>query len=91
MIAANENGVLSNLANAVARHDGGVSTLKIVNRRQDFMEVLMDVEVRDLRHLAIVIAALRCGERHYAGRAGAGVMQQTVQLRRPSVLRRITP
>jgi GTP pyrophosphokinase len=59
VIAANENGVLSNLANAVARHEGGVSTLKIVNRQQDFMEVLMDVEVRDLRHLAIVIAALR--------------------------------
>jgi GTP pyrophosphokinase len=59
VIAANENGVLSNMANAVARHDGGVSTLKIVNRQQDFMEVLMDVEVRDLRHLAVVIAALR--------------------------------
>ena len=59
VIAANENGVLSNLANAVARHEGGVSTLKIVNRQQDFMEVLMDVEVRDVRHLGIVIAALR--------------------------------
>jgi GTP pyrophosphokinase len=59
VIAANENGVLSNLANAVARHEGGVSTLKIVNRQQDFMEVLMDVEVRDLRHLGIVIAGLR--------------------------------
>jgi GTP pyrophosphokinase len=59
VIAGNENGVLSNLANAVARHDGGVSTLKIVNRQQDFMEVLMDVEVRDLRHLGIVIAGLR--------------------------------
>jgi GTP pyrophosphokinase len=59
VIAGNENGVLSNLANAVARHEGGVSTLKIVNRQQDFMEVLMDVEVRDLRHLGVVIAALR--------------------------------
>jgi GTP pyrophosphokinase len=59
VIAGNENGILSNLANAVARHEGGVSTLKIVNRQQDFMEVLMDVEVRDLRHLGIVIAALR--------------------------------
>ncbi len=57
--ASNENGILSNLANAVARHEGGVSTLKIINRQQDFMEVLMDVEVRDLRHLGIVIAALR--------------------------------
>ncbi len=59
VIAGNENGILSNLANAVARHEGGVSTLKIVNRQQDFMEILMDVEVRDLRHLGTVIAALR--------------------------------
>ncbi len=33
--------------------------LKIVNRQLDFMEVLVDVEVRDLRHLSTVIAGLR--------------------------------
>jgi GTP pyrophosphokinase len=59
VIAANEPGTLGNLTNAVARQDGGVTNLKIVNRQQDFIEILVDVEVRDLRHLSMVIAGLR--------------------------------
>ncbi len=65
-IAANTPGALASLTNAVSKHDGVVSTLKITNRQQDFMEVVLDVEVRDLRHLGTVIAGLR---------AAAGVTQ----------------
>jgi len=36
-----------------------VTNLKITNRQQDFFEVVLDVEVRDLRHLSNVIAGLR--------------------------------
>jgi guanosine-3',5'-bis(diphosphate) 3'-pyrophosphohydrolase len=43
----------------VAKHDGSISNLRIVNRQQDFVEVLIDVEVRDIRHLSTVIAGLR--------------------------------
>ena len=57
--AANEPSVLANLTNAVAKHEGAISNLKIVNRQQDFLEALVDVEVRDLRHLSTVIAGLR--------------------------------
>jgi GTP pyrophosphokinase len=59
VIATNEPTTLANLTNAVARQDGGVTNLKIVNRQQDFVEILVDVEVRDLRHLSMVIAGLR--------------------------------
>jgi GTP pyrophosphokinase len=59
VVAANEPSTLGNMTNAVARQDGSVSNLKIVNRQQDFIEVLVDVEVRDLRHLSMVIAGLR--------------------------------
>ena len=59
MIAANEPATLANLTNAVARQDGAVTNLKIVSRQQDFIEILVDVEVRDLRHLSMVIAGLR--------------------------------
>ena len=59
VIATNEPATLANLTNAVARQDGGVTNLKIVNRQQDFVEILVDVEVRDLRHLSMVIAGLR--------------------------------
>ncbi len=57
--AVNVPSTLANLTNAVAKHDGAVSNLKITNRQPDFFEVLLDVEVRDLRHLGTVIAGLR--------------------------------
>ena len=59
VIAANEPGALASLTNAISKHEGAVANLKIVNRQQDFCEILVDVEVRDLRHLSIVIAGLR--------------------------------
>jgi len=59
VIAANEPSTLANLTNAVSRQDGAVTNLKITNRQQDFIEILLDVEVRDLRHLSMVIAGLR--------------------------------
>jgi GTP pyrophosphokinase len=59
VIATNEPATLANLTNAVSRQDGGISNLKIVNRHKEFIEILVDVEVRDLRHLSMVIAGLR--------------------------------
>ncbi len=59
VIASNEPATLANLTNAVARQDGAVTNLKIVSRQQDFIEILVDVDVRDLRHLSMVIAGLR--------------------------------
>ena len=59
VIATNEPSMLATLTNTAAKHDGTVVNLKIVNRQLDFMEILVDVEVRDLRHLSTVIAGLR--------------------------------
>ena len=59
VIAANEPSTLADLTNAVAKHEGAVANLRIVNRQQDFIEILADVEVRDLLHLSKVIAGLR--------------------------------
>ena len=58
-IAANEQGALADISNAVAKQEGAISNLKIINRQQDFMEALIDVEVRDLAHLAKVLVGLR--------------------------------
>jgi guanosine-3',5'-bis(diphosphate) 3'-pyrophosphohydrolase len=58
-IAVNQANTLASLTNAVAKHEGAVTNLKITNRQQDFFEVVLDVEVRDLRHLSNVIAGLR--------------------------------
>ncbi|MBN9507901.1 MAG: bifunctional (p)ppGpp synthetase/guanosine-3',5'-bis(diphosphate) 3'-pyrophosphohydrolase [Alphaproteobacteria bacterium] len=59
VIAQNAPGTLAGVANAVAKHEGSIANLRVVNRQADFFEMLIDVEVRDVRHLATVIAGLR--------------------------------
>jgi guanosine-3',5'-bis(diphosphate) 3'-pyrophosphohydrolase len=59
VIASNNSGALAVLTNAVAKQEGAISNLKVVHRQQDFFEALVDVEVRDVRHLSQVIAGLR--------------------------------
>ena len=59
VIVSNEDTSLANLTNALAKQDAAIANLKIVNRQQDFMETLVDVDVRDLPHLTRVIAGLR--------------------------------
>lgn len=59
VIATNSGGMLATLTNTVAKHEGAIANLRIVSRQQDFAEVLLDVEVRDLGHLSNVIAGLR--------------------------------
>ena len=59
VIANNAPNALANLTNAVSKQDGAIANLKIVHRQQDFFETMVDVEVRDARHLNQVIAGLR--------------------------------
>jgi GTP pyrophosphokinase len=59
VIASNSPSALATLTNAIAKQDGAIANLKIVHRQQDFFEVIVDVEVRDVRHLGQVIAGLR--------------------------------
>ncbi|HEX4173621.1 MAG TPA: bifunctional (p)ppGpp synthetase/guanosine-3',5'-bis(diphosphate) 3'-pyrophosphohydrolase [Acetobacteraceae bacterium] len=59
VIGANEPTALANLTNAIAKQDGAVASLKIVSRQSDFIEALVDVDVRDVAHLSKVIAGLR--------------------------------
>jgi guanosine-3',5'-bis(diphosphate) 3'-pyrophosphohydrolase len=55
----NEPGSLSALSTVIAKNKGNISNLKIVNRMSDFFEMLIDIEVRDVKHLTNIIAALR--------------------------------
>jgi GTP pyrophosphokinase len=47
------------VTDAIASQDGAIESLKIVHRGPDFQEILVDVEVKDLRHLSNILAALR--------------------------------
>jgi guanosine-3',5'-bis(diphosphate) 3'-pyrophosphohydrolase len=59
VIVANEPGGLSNLSTAIAKSLGNIVNLKITNRSPDFFEMIVDIEVRDVRHLTNIIAVLR--------------------------------
>ncbi len=56
---ANAPGSLGDLSTMIAKNDGNISNLKIINRSTDFFDMLIDIEVRDVKHLTDIIAALR--------------------------------
>ena len=62
VVVANTMGSLSDLTTVIAKNHGNISNLKIVNRSADFFEMLIDIEVRDVKHLSNVIAALRASK-----------------------------
>jgi guanosine-3',5'-bis(diphosphate) 3'-pyrophosphohydrolase len=59
VIVANEPGSLGVLSTVVGREGGNISNLKIINRSADFFEMLIDIEVGDIKQLTDIIAALR--------------------------------
>ncbi|MFQ6018242.1 MAG: RelA/SpoT family protein [Kiloniellaceae bacterium] len=59
VVIANEPGSLGSLSTIIGKNHGNISNLKITNRSLDFFEMLVDVEVQDIKHLTNIIAALR--------------------------------
>ncbi|AQU88222.1 bifunctional (p)ppGpp synthetase/guanosine-3',5'-bis(diphosphate) 3'-pyrophosphohydrolase [Komagataeibacter nataicola] len=62
VVTANEPAMLATLTNIAAKHEGVMMNLRIVNRQLEFMEILADIEVRDLRHLTAIMVALRAAK-----------------------------
>lgn len=59
LVVANEAGSLGELSTVIARNLGNISNLKIAKRSKDFFEMTLDIEVRGVKHLTNIIAALR--------------------------------
>ena len=59
VVVANEAGSLGSLSTVIGRSEGNISNLKITSRSLDFFEMVIDVQVRDVRHLTDIVAALR--------------------------------
>ncbi len=55
----NAPGSLGDLSTVIAKNNGNISNLKITHRSTDFFDMLIDVEVHDVKHLTDIIAALR--------------------------------
>ena len=59
VMLGNEPGALGNLTTVIGKNAGNITNLKITNRSNDFFEILVDIEVKDVKHLTNLIAALR--------------------------------
>ena len=59
VVVNNEPGGLGTLSMVIAKNQGNISNLKITNRSLEFFEMIVDIEVQDVKHLTNIIAALR--------------------------------
>ncbi len=55
----NEPGALGAITTLIGKSEGNISNLRFTSRDTDFFDMLIDVQVRDLKHLTTIIAALR--------------------------------
>jgi GTP diphosphokinase / guanosine-3',5'-bis(diphosphate) 3'-diphosphatase len=59
---SHEPAALATVTNVIAKEMGNINNLKIINRSSDFFEILLDIEVKDSKHLSNIIAGLRSKE-----------------------------
>ena len=57
--SVNEPGSLAQVTQVIAEHDGNIDNIRMTRRAPDFTDVLIDLEVYDLKHLTAIIAQLR--------------------------------
>jgi guanosine-3',5'-bis(diphosphate) 3'-pyrophosphohydrolase len=57
--AINEPGSLAEIAQVVAAHDANIHTLSMIRTAPDFTEMLIDLEVWDVKHLNQLLNKLR--------------------------------
>ena len=55
----NEPGSLAQVATVIGEGDGNIDNIKLTNKVPDYTEMLIDLEVWDLKHLNEIIAGLR--------------------------------
>jgi guanosine-3',5'-bis(diphosphate) 3'-pyrophosphohydrolase len=57
--SVNEPGSLAQIAQVIAEHDGNIDNIRMQRTAPDFTNVMIDLEVYDLKHLTAIIAQLR--------------------------------
>ncbi|QHI96360.1 RelA/SpoT family protein [Aristophania vespae] len=62
VVAGNDPVVLASLTNIASRHESSVVNLRITQRQLDFMEIVVDVQVCNLRHLMNIRTAFNTAE-----------------------------
>ncbi len=55
----NEPGVLAQISQVIADHDGNIDNVRMTRRTQDFTDIVIDLAVWDLKHLNAIVMELR--------------------------------
>ncbi len=61
--SVNEPGSLAQIAQVIAEHDGNIDNIRMTRRAPDFTDVLIDLEVYDLKHLTAILSQLRANKK----------------------------
>lgn len=59
IIVENRPGQLAEISSTIAQGHGNITNLRFTSRAEDFMEMLIDIQVMDVSHLSNIIGALR--------------------------------
>jgi GTP pyrophosphokinase/guanosine-3',5'-bis(diphosphate) 3'-pyrophosphohydrolase len=59
MSCENTKGVFAQVGKIISECDGNITNVRAQNRREDFIDLLVDVEVADSKHLNVIAASLR--------------------------------
>ena len=59
VVLTNQPGSLGKITTVIAKNNGNISNINFTIRKNDFFEIIIDIEVRDANHLKNIIAALR--------------------------------
>lgn len=59
LVVSNEASSLGTLSTIISKNMGSITNLKVTNRTNDFFDMIVDIDVRDAKHLINIIAALR--------------------------------
>jgi len=59
VVLKHQPGSLGKVTTIIAKNNGNISNINFTNRKIDFYEIIIDIEVRDSNHLNNIMAALR--------------------------------
>lgn len=59
LLLKNESGALADVSHAMAKKDVNISNIEILNRAKDYFEIILDIEVKNTKHLEILMLSLR--------------------------------
>ena len=59
VVLKNQPGSLGKITTVIAKNNGNISNINFTIRKNDFFEIVIDIEVRDANHLKNIVAALR--------------------------------